>query len=229
MVFQSFALLPHKSVLENIAFPLQIKGNETDDSIKKAMEMVELVGLKGRENYFPRELSGGQQQRVGIARSLAVEPDIWFLDEPFSALDPLIRKEMQDEFLRLQGVLNKTILFITHDFDEALRLADRIAIMKDGIIEQLDKPDNIVLNPATDYVKKFTEDVPREKVLKIESIMDASDPNASGEIAVKKDDIIETVAEKILNSKETIKVVDEKNSVVGSINPTKVIKVLFGE
>ena len=112
MVFQSFALLPHKTVLENIAFPLQIKGGETDDSIKKAMEMVELVGLKGRENYFPRELSGGQQQRVGIARSLAVEPDIWFLDEPFSALDPLIRKEMQDEFLRLQGVLNKTILLL---------------------------------------------------------------------------------------------------------------------
>ena len=136
---------------------------------------------------------------------------------------------MQDEFLRLQGVLNKTIMFVTHDFDEALRLADRIAIMKDGIIEQLDTPGNIVLNPATDYVKKFTEDVPREKVLKIESIMDASDPNASGEIAVKKDDIIETVAEKILNSKETIKVVDEKNSVVGSINPSKVIKVLFGE
>ena len=125
MVFQSFALLPHKTVLENIAFPLQIKGSSMDDSIKKAMEMVELVGLGGRENYFPRELSGGQQQRVGIARSLAVEPDIWFLDEPFSALDPLIRKEMQDEFLRLQGVLNKTILFITHDFDEALRLADQ--------------------------------------------------------------------------------------------------------
>ena len=135
---------------------------------------------------------------------------------------------MQDEFLRLQSVLNKTIMFVTHDFDEALRLADRIAIMKDGIIEQLDKPDNIVLSPATDYVKKFTEDVPREKVLKIESIMDASDPNASGEIAVKKDDIVETVAEKILNSKEVIKVIDEKNTVVGSINPTKVIKVLFG-
>ena len=228
MVFQSFALLPHKTVVENIAFPLQIKGTNTEESISRAMEMVKLVGLDGRENYFPRELSGGQQQRVGIARSLAVEPDIWFLDEPFSALDPLIRKEMQDEFLRLQSVLNKTIMFVTHDFDEALRLADRIAIMKDGIIEQLDKPDNIVLNPATDYVRKFTEDVPREKVLKIESIMDASDPNASGEIAVKTDDIIETVAEKILSSKEIIKVVDEKNSVVGSINPSKVIKVLFG-
>jgi glycine betaine/proline transport system ATP-binding protein len=229
MVFQNFALLPHKTVIENIAFPLQVKGISTENSMYKALEMVELVGLKGRENYFPRELSGGQQQRVGIARSLAVEPDIWFLDEPFSALDPLIRKEMQDEFLRLQGVLNKTIMFVTHDFDEALRLADRIAIMKDGIIEQLDTPGNIVLNPATDYVKKFTEDVPREKVLKIESIMDPLDPNGSSSIAVSKDDIIEKVAEQILNSKEIINVTNPKdNSVVGSINPAKVIKVLFG-
>ena len=179
----------------------RVKGTNTKESMAKALEMVELVGLKGRENYFPRELSGGQQQRVGIARSLAVEPDIWFLDEPFSALDPLIRKEMQDEFLRLQAVLNKTIMFVTHDFDEALRLADRIAIMKDGIIEQLDTPDNIVLNPATEYVKKFTEDVPREKVLKIESIMDAYDSNNSSSTKVSKDAIIETLAESILNSK----------------------------
>ena len=229
MVFQSFALLPHKTVLENIAFPLQIKGINTNDSINKAMEMVELVGLKGRENYFPRELSGGQQQRVGIARSLSVEPDIWFLDEPFSALDPLIRKEMQDEFLRLQGLLNKTIMFVTHDFDEALRLADRIAIMKDGIIEQLDTPDNIVLNPATEYVKKFTEDVPREKVLKIESIMDPSNQNSSQLIKISKDEIIENVAELILNSKELLTVIDpEKNKIVGSINPSKVVRVLFG-
>ena len=231
MVFQNFALLPHKTVLENIAFPLQIKGTNTNESITKAMEMVELVGLKGRENYFPRELSGGQQQRVGIARSLAVEPDIWFLDEPFSALDPLIRKEMQDEFLRLQGVLKKTIMFVTHDFDEALRLADRIAIMKDGIIEQLDTPDNIVLNPATEYVKKFTEDVPREKVLKIESIMDPIDSNASSNIEISKDAIIETLAESILNSNEIMKVVDvnKNNEIVGSLDPSKVIKVLFGK
>ena len=227
MVFQSFALLPHKTVLENIAFPLQIKGGETDESIKKAMEMVELVGLKGRENYFPRELSGGQQQRVGIARSLAVEPDIWFLDEPFSALDPLIRKEMQDEFLRLQGVLNKTILFITHDFDEALRLADRIAIMKDGLIEQLDTPANIVLNPKTEYVRKFTEEVPREKVLTIEDVMDKTNSDSS-DLKVLKNEIIENVAEKILTQEKAFSVIDQDNKVVGSINPSKIIQTVFG-
>ena len=228
MVFQNFALLPHKTVIENIAFPLIIKGTSLDNSMHKAREMVELVGLKGRENYFPRELSGGQQQRVGIARSLAVEPDIWFLDEPFSALDPLIRKEMQDEFLRLQSVLNKTIMFVTHDFDEALRLADRIAIMKDGIIEQLDTPGNIVLNPATEYVKKFTEDVPREKVLKVNSIMDAPVQNASSS-TVSSEALLESVAEQILNTQEILSVKDPKTSqIVGSINQSKVIKILFG-
>jgi len=229
MVFQSFALLPHKTVLENIAFPLQIKGMKTEDSISKAVEMVKLVGLEGRENYFPRELSGGQQQRVGIARSLAVEPDIWFLDEPFSALDPLIRKEMQDEFLRLQGTLKKTIMFVTHDFDEALRLADRIAIMKDGIIEQLDTPGNIVLSPATEYVRKFTQEVPREKVLKIESVMEPTGDNKNlSDLKVSKDAIIETVAEKILEQEKPVSVIDSNNKVVGVVKPSKVIHTVFG-
>ena len=229
MVFQSFALLPHKTVLENIAFPLQVKGISTQDSMQRAKEMVDLVSLTGRENYFPRELSGGQQQRVGIARSLAIEPDIWFLDEPFSALDPLIRKEMQDEFLRLQSVLGKTILFVTHDFDEALRLADRIAIMKDGIIEQLDTPASIVLNPATEYVRKFTEEVPREKVLRIRSVMD---PVIAGEevvdMKVSQDAIIETVAEAVLNSDKPVSVVDDSGNAVGTLHASKVVNVLFG-
>lgn len=229
MVFQSFALLPHKTVLENIAFPLQVKGISTKSSIEKAIDMVRLVGLDGRENYFPRELSGGQQQRVGIARSLAVEPDIWFLDEPFSALDPLIRKEMQDEFLRLQSVLNKTILFVTHDFDEALRLADRIAIMKDGVIEQLDTPANIVLDPATEYVRKFTQDVPREKVLKIESVMDPIEPGTQmSDLKVSKDAIIETVAEAVLSEPRPVPVINDQNDVVGCVKPSHVIHTLFG-
>ena len=143
------------------------------------MEVVELVGLDGREQYFPRELSGGQQQRVGIARSLAVEPELWFLDEPFSALDPLIRREMQDEFVRLQTMLKKTIVFITHDFDEAVRLADRIAIMKDGKIEQIGTPEDLIVNPMTDYVREFTQDVSRAKVLSAQSIMQPADPEGT--------------------------------------------------
>ena len=129
------------------------------------------MGLRGREHFYPRELSGGQQQRVGIARSLATKPEIWFLDEPFSALDPLIRREMQDELMRLQAVLHKTIVFITHDFDEAIRLADRIAIMKDGEVIQIGTPEQLVLKPATDYVAEFTRDVQRAKVISALSLM----------------------------------------------------------
>lgn len=172
MVFQSFGLLPHRTVLDNVAFPLEMRGQDKHARRERALEVIKLVGLEGREDYFPRELSGGQQQRVGIARSLAIEPDIWFLDEPFSALDPLIRREMQDEFLRLQQLLNKTIVFITHDFDEALRLADRIAIMKDGAVEQCDTPDQIVLHPATEYVRKFTEEIDKARVIHTETLIE---------------------------------------------------------
>ncbi|MEM7438706.1 MAG: glycine betaine/L-proline ABC transporter ATP-binding protein [Pseudomonadota bacterium] len=173
MVFQSFGLLPHRTVLDNVAFPLEMRGQDRHTRRARALEVIKLVGLEGREEYFPRELSGGQQQRVGIARSLAIEPDIWFLDEPFSALDPLIRREMQEEFLRLQDMLGKTIVFITHDFDEALRLADRIAIMKNGAVEQCDTPDKIVLNPATEYVAKFTEEIDKARVVHAHVLVEA--------------------------------------------------------
>ena len=169
-----------------------------------------------------------QVQTCSVLYVFAFGLDIWFLDEPFSALDPLIRKEMQDEFLRLQEKLQKTIMFITHDFDEALKLADRIAIMKDGIIEQLDTPANIVLNPATEYVRKFTEEVPREKVLLIEDVMDATTNDNLSNLKVSKDEIIENVAEKILTQEKTVAVVDSNNQIIGSINPSKIINTVFG-
>jgi glycine betaine/proline transport system ATP-binding protein len=183
MVFQHFALLPHLTVLQNVAFPLEVQGVPRKLRDDRAQAMVSLVGLAGREGFFPRQLSGGQQQRVGIARSLAADPELWFLDEPFSALDPLIRREMQDEFLRLQGVLKKTIVFITHDVDEAIRLASRIAIMKDGAVEQWGSPEDIVLRPATDYVRAFTRAVPRAKVVRVASVMEKGDVATGPEIA----------------------------------------------
>ena len=228
MVFQNFALLPHRTALENIAFPLQMRGMKRRDYVERARRMIALVGLEGRENNFPRELSGGQQQRVGIARSLAVEPDIWFLDEPFSALDPLIRKEMQDEFLRLQSLLRKTIVFITHDFDEALKLADRMAIMFNGSVEQIGKPEDIVLDPATDYVARFTSDVPRERVLRVASVMEPpSDDEAVAGRAVNVTDRIEHVMEYVLGERLPVPVTGDDDTVVGVLHQAHVLKVLF--
>ena len=226
MVFQSFGLLPHRTVLENVAFPLEMRGQDRHARRARALEMVKLVGLEGREEYFPRELSGGQQQRVGIARSLAIEPDIWFLDEPFSALDPLIRREMQDEFLRLQGMLGKTIVFITHDFDEALRLADRIAIMKDGAVEQCDTPDKIVLNPQTEYVRKFTEEIDKARVVHAKVL---ADPAAKGEgEAVDAKLTVHDLARMLVeDAREHIPVVENGKS-IGAFSRQVALDVLLG-
>ena len=228
MVFQHFALLPHLTVVGNVAFPLEIQGVDKRTREQRALEMIELVGLQGRENYYPHELSGGQQQRVGIARSLAVEPDIWFLDEPFSALDPLIRREMQDEFMRLQSMLHKTIVFITHDFDEAIRLADRIAIMKDGEIVQIGTPEELVLNPATGYVKEFTKGISRAKVLSAKSIMVTAEPeeNPDTTISVSECAKIDDIAATVMDNGGNAAVMNADQQLVGILTRQAVINVL---
>jgi glycine betaine/proline transport system ATP-binding protein len=227
MVFQHFALLPHMTVLDNVAFPLEVQGLARDVRIERAQKMVTLVGLAGREDSYPRQLSGGQQQRVGIARSLAVEPELWFLDEPFSALDPLIRREMQDEFVRLQSVLKKTIVFITHDFDEAIRLADRIAIMKDGEIVQQGTPEEIVLHPATDYVREFTRAVARAKVVRVGSLMKAGGGGPTDRSVSQRATIAE-VAPMFLDGTETISVTGDDGAIVGQLSRGDVIPLMLG-
>ena len=226
MVFQHFALMPHLTVLGNVAFPLEVQGVDQSQREKRAREVIELVGLEGREFYYPRELSGGQQQRVGIARSLSVEPKIWFLDEPFSALDPLIRREMQDEFLRIQSMLSKTIVFITHDFNEAVRLADRIAIMKDGAIIQIGTPEELVLQPADRYVEEFTNDLARAKVFSAKSVMVTKNPDIPSGGQVLQTAKIEDLAEEVINSEHPFDVIDSSGKVVGQITREAVLSVL---
>ncbi|MGI9332018.1 MAG: quaternary amine ABC transporter ATP-binding protein [Gammaproteobacteria bacterium] len=233
MVFQHFALLPHLTVLGNVAFPLEVQGIGRAERERRALEVIALVGLEGRERYYPRELSGGQQQRVGIARSLAVEPDLWFLDEPFSALDPLIRREMQNEFLRLQKLLRKTIVFITHDFDEAIRLADRIAIMKDGCIDQVGTAEQLVTNPASDYVAEFTRDVSRAKVMTIASIMsppDSTGPARREGVFEGKLSVSTTIAEAapaLQDASRPFAVLNEDGRIAGQISREDVVSVLL--
>jgi glycine betaine/proline transport system ATP-binding protein len=226
MVFQHFALLPHRTVLQNVAFPLEVQGIDRDKRESRAEDVIKLVGLEGREKYYPRELSGGQQQRVGLARSLAVEPDVWFLDEPFSALDPLIRKEMQNEFLRLQSMLQKTIVFITHDFDEAIRLADRIVIMNEGNIVQVGNAEELITNPANDYVAEFTKDIPRAKLLSVGSIMNKQKVEGA-EIKVSQQAKVSEIAKEILMNNAPAAVTDDNSNVVGSITKQDIVNVLF--
>ncbi len=226
MVFQHFALLPHLTVLDNVAFPLSLQKVGKAERQQRAREVLELVGLKGKELNFPRQLSGGQQQRVGIARSLAANPELWFLDEPFSALDPLIRREMQTELQRLQSVLKKTIVFVTHDFDEAIRLADRIAIMKDGAVVQLGTPEDLVLNPATDYVAEFTGDVDRAKVVSVSRIMQPrSGATVAGEVSAR--DKIVAIAPRVIGAGRPFAVRDGSGKVVGEVTPQSVLDILL--
>ncbi len=176
MVFQHFGLFPHRTVIDNVAYGLKVRGVGGEERQAKAMVAIETVGLKGWENYLPGALSGGMQQRVGIARALATEPEILFMDEPFSGLDPLIRREMQDELIELQSRLQKTILFVTHDLHEALKLGDRIVILKDGEIVQVGPPEEVVISPANDYVREFVYDASIQRVLTAGRIME--DPDA---------------------------------------------------
>lgn len=178
MVFQHFGLLPHRRVIDNIAYSLEVNGVKRDLRHKRANEVIELVGLHGYANHYPEQLSGGMQQRVGLARALAVDPEVMLLDEPFSALDPLIRRDMQNEFKRLHRDLGKTMVFITHDLAEALKLGDRIAIMRDGAVVQMGTPAEVVSNPADEYVADFVRDVPKSHILTLGAI---ARPAAPGE------------------------------------------------
>lgn len=226
MVFQHFGLFPHRKVIDNIAYGLEVQGVAKQKRLERAHEVLEIVGLQGWAMSYPQQLSGGMQQRVGLARALAVDPKILLFDEPFSALDPLIRKEMQDELIRLQKTMKRTIVFITHDFAEALRLGDRIAIMKDGAFDQVGTPEEIVSQPATDYVREFTTDVPRAKVLRVGSLVQAGQ---AGRRTARADDRLETVIPLLLEDDEAIGVVDESGAPLGIVDRVAVARILGAE
>ena len=225
MVFQNFGLLPHLNVIDNIAFPLKLQGLPAAECNNRTERVIELVGLQGREASYPGQLSGGQQQRVGIARSLAVEPELWFLDEPFSALDPLIRRQMQDEFLNLQEKLNKTIVFITHDFLEALRIADHMAIMRDGAIVQTGTPSELIINPVDSYVSEFTNDVPIARVLTAAVCCDASQKADADCPSVRTDTPLENLLP-MLAEHAAVTVTDHDDNPVGVATAQNIIRTL---
>jgi glycine betaine/proline transport system ATP-binding protein len=222
MVFQNFGLFPHRRVIDNVAYGLEVQGVGRAARVARAREVLDLVNLSGWENHYPGQLSGGMQQRVGLARALAVDPEILLFDEPFSALDPVIRREMQDELLRLELQMAKTLVFITHDFVEAIKLGSRIAIMKDGVFVQVGTPEEIVLHPADAYVAEFTQDVPKAKVLTARTIMRPLNGHAQGEemgnlpiaSSAKLDEMLPILAA----SDQVLPVVDEQDRLVGCVD-----------
>lgn len=224
MVFQKFGLLPHRSVIDNVAYGLEVRGVGKPQRLAEAARWIETVGLKGYEQSRPRQLSGGQQQRVGLARALALDTDIILMDEAFSALDPLIRSGMQDQLIELQKSLDKTILFITHDFDEALKIGDRIAVLKDGAVQQEGKPEDIVLRPANAHVEEFVREVNKARAIHVRSIMERGEAEPC-EVAVPEsarcEDVLPLFAEH-----EWVGVTDESGRQIGRVTAKQVIKAL---
>ncbi len=232
MVFQNYGLFPHRRVIDNVAFGLEIRGAAKEERYQKATEMIEMVGLEGWAAKYPEQLSGGMKQRVGLARALAVDPEILLFDEPFSALDPLIRRDMQDELLSIQERLQCTMVFITHDFSEALKLGDRIAIMRSGAIVQVGTPEEIVAHPADDYVRDFTLDVPRHKVLSAGTVMvpvsavHFNAPHPQGE-PVASSARLDTILPRLLTEGKPIPVVDARGAYCGVLEPAVVSRYLW--
>ena len=227
MVFQNYALLPNRTVADNIALPLVIQGATRMKRTARVTELVHLVGLGGKEYAYPAQLSGGQQQRVGIARSLAVDPEIWLLDEPFSALDPLIRRELQNEIIRLQSVVQKTVLFITHDFDEAVRLATRIAIMRDGRLVQVGTPEELILYPADDYVADFTRHVDRSRVLTAAAVVAPKSAGVAFESVVSSDARVSDIVNRVIASATPIGVRDAEGRTLGIISKDRLLELML--
>jgi glycine betaine/proline transport system ATP-binding protein len=227
MVFQHFGLLPHRTLVDNVAFGLEVRGNDKAERRAKAAAQLELVGLGGMGDYRPHQLSGGQQQRVGLARALATDPQVLLFDEPFSALDPLIRREMQDEVIRLRREVNKTMVFITHDLSEALRIGDRIAIMRDGRFVQVGTPAEVVLDPADDYVRNFVRDVPRSHVVPVEAVMrPAGDGPFAGDVAA--DTKVRDVVSMVATTDLPLRVLGPTGAVVGAVSRSEVLAVIAG-